>query len=408
MNPLSQRAWHTLLSPYWLIAALSAAAFFQFALDRGGVESAIWVAGFFLCVHVIAGSFDPKQLPRGQQIFLAAVGFLLLISWVFSPEATDTARTGRVIKFAILVLSVQYLAQMDLGRGLRIWVGALAVTIVLWQFAVRHLGGGAYGTFNNPHYIAYFMALLLPLLVLSASWLERPYRYLIYFVLLLDLELVFNELHSPAIPLLAIGAGFGAYAWSATGHRARWVVVGVAVAFAVAAAALINVPPRELPTGASAGDERVQLWVESLQMLEHNDARRWLVGNGIGSFRHESRSYLPPQFIDSPFPHNPVIELLYENGAVLTAFVAAFLAHLFWRSLRLVGSLADHELCRLAQCNLAQLLIWFVFSFLAFGVYSRYTLYPFGFILGIYFFLEQRADAVKGRLTSAHDAASPT
>jgi hypothetical protein len=281
---------------------------------------------------------------------------------------------------------------MDLGRGLRIWVSALAVTIVLWQFAVRHFGGGPYGTFNNPHYIAYFMALLLPLLVLSASWLERPYRYLIYFVLLLDLELVFNEFHSPAIPLLSIGAGFGAYAWSATGYRGRWAVVGVAVAFAVAAAALINVPPRELPTGASASDERVQIWFESLRMLGDNDLSDWLVGNGIGSFRHDFRSHFPPELNDLLFPHNHFLELLYENGLVVTVVVGGFLVYLAWRSLQLAASFSNANLRALARCNLSTLVIWFVFSFLAFGVYSRYTLYPLGIMIGIFFFLVQQPE----------------
>jgi len=55
--------------------------------------------------------------------------------------------------------------------------------------------------------------------------------------------------------------------------------------------------------------------------------------------------------------------------------------------LRMSESLADGAVRRLARCNLASLVIWFVFSFLAFGVYSRHTLYPLGFLLGIHFHL---------------------
>ena len=41
----SHDARRILLQPHWLAAALSAAVFFLFALNRGGVEPAIWAAG---------------------------------------------------------------------------------------------------------------------------------------------------------------------------------------------------------------------------------------------------------------------------------------------------------------------------------------------------------------------------
>jgi hypothetical protein len=88
-----------------------------------------------------------------------------------------------------------------------------------------------------------------------------------------------------------------------------------------------------------------------------------------------------------------VLELLYENGALLTALIVGFLLHVGWRSLEMARTLADPGLSRLAQCNLVLFGIWLVFSFLAFGVYSRYTLYPLGFVLGVYFHLARRADA---------------
>jgi hypothetical protein len=66
----------------------------------------------------------------------------------------------------------------------------------------------------------------------------------------------------------------------------------------------------------------------------------------------------------------------------------------------MAATLPDPGLRRLAQCNLVLLGIWLVFSFLAFGVYSRYTLYPFGFIVGVHFFLARAADAEANRRDS--------
>jgi len=393
MNLLGQRARRILLHPHWLTAALSAAVFFQFALNRGGVESAIWAAGALLVVHAVTGNFDLRRLPRQTWIFLAAVGGLLLISWSLAPESTDPGRAGRIIKFAVLVLAVQYLASQQLGDQLRAWVTALAVAIVVWQFAFHTLTGSLYGTFSNPHYLAYFSALLLPVLVTAGTWFRPPYGYLVYLLLFLDLTLVFNDLKKPTIPLLAIGAGLGAFVWSVASRHMRWALAALVIGLAAAAMLLVDdAQLARLGLATPSGDERVQIWADSLRMLGDNDVRDWLVGNGIGSFRHDFRGYFTPQLSNLPLPHNHFLELLYESGAVVTAVIVGFLAYLAWQSLRMSDSLADRNLRNLARGNLSALAVWFVFSFLAFGVYSRYTLYPFGIMVGLFFHLTQQAE----------------
>jgi O-antigen ligase len=383
-----------LLHPYWLTAALSAAVFLQFGLNRGGVESAIWVAGLFLLLHAGAGTLDLRRLPRREWLFLAAIGFLLLVSWAVAPAVTDPHRVVRLVKLAVIALAVRHLASQPIGDAFRVWVAAVAVAIVLWQTGGRLLAGSRYGTFANPHYLAYFALLLLPVLVTVAAGLERRHRYLLYLVVLLDLALVFNMFRTPAIPLLALGTGLGALAWSVAGLRARWAIVALAIGVGLAAMLTIDdTRIGRLGPAASAGDERVEIWSDTVRMLADSDPPGWLLGNGIGSFRNDYLAYFQTPYREMPLPHNHVLELLYENGALLTALIVGFLLHVGWRSLEMARTLADPGLSRLAQCNLVLFGIWLVFSFLAFGVYSRYTLYPFGFILGVHFFLARRADA---------------
>lgn len=384
-----------LLQPHWLAAALSAAVFFLFALNRGGVEPAIWAAGALLIVHAVAGRFELRSLQRRDWLFLAAIGGLLVIGWALAAESPDPGRSARLVKLAILVMAVRYLAHRPPGSAasVRTWVTVLVVAVVLWQFAARHLQGSPYGTYANPHYLAYFAALLLPVLFLAASWQRPPWRWLLYGIVLLDLDLVFNDLTKPTLPLLALATGLGAFVWSLVGRRTRWIVAGMVIAFVLTATLLVDEARfTRLGLATPSGDERVQIWSDSLRMLRDNDARGWLAGNGIGSFRHEFRRYFPPKFSDLPLPHNHLLELLYENGAVVTTLVVGFLGHLAWRSLRLTGSLADPGLRALARCNLSALAIWFVFSFLAFGAYSRYTLYPFGIMVGLFFHLTQQPE----------------
>lgn len=51
------------LDPRWLVGALSALVVFQFALDGGGSETAIWVAGLFLGLQAIYGDCGLRRIP---------------------------------------------------------------------------------------------------------------------------------------------------------------------------------------------------------------------------------------------------------------------------------------------------------------------------------------------------------
>ena len=271
------------------------------------------------------------------------------------------------------------------------WIAALAAAIVLWQFAARHLTGHPYGTFSNPHYLAYFSLLLLPLLALMIWWLRAPHRFLLIPIFLLNIELVFNNFEKPTIPLLGISAAIAAVIWSNTSTRARWstaaffVVLGVAVWFWIPATWLSDVG-----LAAPEGDERVEIWADTWRMISAGHMQSWLVGHGLGTFQEHFPNYAVEQFRSFTLPHNHVLELLYESGLCGSLPVMALLGYLAVRSTRFAGGFRDDRLRRISQCNLAALAIWFVFSFLAFGFFSRYTLYPFGFLVGIHLYLADR------------------
>lgn len=383
-----------LLNNKWIAAALAVAVFAQFALNKGGSDYAIGVAGVFLCLHMLSGDFDPRALPRWHLFVLGAFLVPLALSWLFFPVDSDVQRSLRVIRFLITVWAVYYLMQHAVPRG---WIllAMLASTIVIWQFGVRHFIGSAYGTFPNPHYLAYFSSLLLPLLALLVVRLGPSYRYIILVILLLDLDLVFNDLKKPAIPLLAITAGLAAVGWSLAPARLRWALFGIALMLAaVAIMVILDAGGPGVFIAAPEGDERIRIWADSWRMITDTDLRGWLIGHGIGTFREHFSAYSAPANAWLTLPHNHVLELLFEHGLFGAGLVTGLLGYLALASLRLARTLRDAGLRRVAQANLAALAIWFLFSFLTFHFYSRYTLYPLGFLVGICLFLADRSEVL--------------
>jgi O-antigen ligase len=144
---------------------------------------------------------------------------------------------------------------------------------------------------------------------------------------------------------------------------------------------------------APVGDERIRIWADSWRMLADGGVREWLVGHGIGSFPERFPAYSLVAYRNLTLPHNHAIELLFENGLLGAGPVMAVIVYLALRSVRLARGLLDTLWRRVAQANLATFGIWFAFSFLAFGFYSRYTLYPLGFLVGIYLTLADRLAA---------------
>ena len=378
--------------PSWMAAAVAAVVFLQFALDRGGSDQAIWVAGLLLAVQ----PFDQDRLRRTLSprvlVVLGIAAALLVLSWAFFPAATDTHRSLRILWFLVLVLVVHHLAHRLPERGW-LWLSSLISLIVLWQLGARHLAGHLFGTFDNPHYLAYFGSLLLPALVLLVAELEPPYRWLAAIVLLLDFDPILNILWAPTIPLLAILAALLAVVWSAAGPRLRrgLMLGGAALVTGLA----LYLPGKHLtPIGQPipGDDERVQIWSDTAHMIAAGDSAAWLIGHGIGSFQDAFPHYASPAYRAFALPHNHFLELLYENGLIGLAMVAGGLGALARRALRQARTLEPRALRRIAQCNLATLTIWFCFSFLAFSVYSRYTLYPFAILLGVHLFLSDELD----------------
>lgn len=393
-----------LSQPGWLFAALVAAVLMQFALNRGGVDPAIWTAGTLLAAQMAAGAYRPWELPWRDLAVVAIVALILIASWLVAPTASDVHRGLRLVRFLIVVLAVRQIAAQGLGKPLVAWAAVVACAIVAWQAAARLAFGSAYGTFANPHYLAYFAALLLPALLLLARRVDAPLRHVVYLCAVVDLWLIFNDPAKPTIPLLSLAAAAAAVAWSMARARVRWLVAGALGAVLCALLAAPEAWLAGLGLAAPAQDERVRLWSDSWQLIAAGNARAWLLGHGIGTFRSALPGSTSPDLASLTMPHNHALTLLYENGAVVSLIATGAIIAFLVQALRLPRRLAGTSSLALAQANLAASAIWLVFSFLAFDTYSRYTLYPLGYLLGIHLHLASHVFGVPTGTSDSRDA----
>ena len=73
-------------------------------------------------------------------------------------------------------------------------------------------------------------------------------------------------------------------------------------------------------------DERLVLWGDSWKMQVESSLQNWIFGHGFGGFRENFSEYSSfSNAIQFVFPHNFLLEVLYNNGLLgVMSFPAAF------------------------------------------------------------------------------------
>ena len=217
----AEKIKNILLNPYWLVVSLSGLFFFFFALDRGGTNVFIWANAFFLLNHLIWGDFSLKTIPLFYWMALAVCTVLILMSLVFSYEITHKDRIFRLVKMLVIIFAILLMSRTVATKQAFGIFGALLVLSVTWQFAARTLFGMPYGTWSNPHYLANFAILSVPLVFYYFRTAPKPYKYIFLVLIVMDIDPVFRNASRPAFLALVVSTLFVITFF--TRSRFRWI-----------------------------------------------------------------------------------------------------------------------------------------------------------------------------------------
>ncbi len=392
-----------LLNPHWLLFSLSGLFFFFFALNRGGANVFIWAGAFFVMVHWKFGDVSVKNLSPYNWAVLGVCAGLILMSLVFSYETTYKDRLFRLVKMLVIVFTVDLAGRTAPSKPVFGLFGLLLALSVIWQTAARVVFQMPYGTWSNPHYLANFAILALPLLFYYFKAAPRPYRFLFPVLMILAIDPVLRNASRPAFVALVVSTVFVVTFFVRS--RYRWIGL-LAVAVFLVVLVVTNYAGfsdhlQELIVNLSE-EERVHIWSYSTDMLRDNSPTAWFVGNGIGSSNEYLKEYaLPdPSYKSFNFPHNFLIQVLFENGIIGSVLVIGGYAGLLTLFVKLSKTAVERSTRLFVNCMMAVFLNGLFFTGLTVGFYSKYTLYPLGFIIGIAFVLAE--NVVGGINTVTH------
>ena len=382
------------LHPYWLVFSLSGIYFFFFALNRGGVNVFIWAGAFFVLTHLIWGDFSLKDLSLRCWVVVAVCALLILMSLIFSFEGTHEDRVFTLVKMLAIIFCMLLTSRTAASTTAFGVFGSLLTLSVIWQFTAYTIFGMPYGTWSNPHYLANFAVLSLPLVFYYFRTVPSPYNILFLLLAVVDIDPVFRNASRPAFLALMVSSLFVITFFIRS--RYRWIgllaVVGSLILLSTTNYAGFFEKLNDMIVNVS-NEERVTIWKYSWTMLQDNSPLAWFVGNGIGSTKDILQKYSTayPLYKNINFPHNFFIQILFENGLIGSVLVFGGLAHLLYLFIKLAHTAVVPSVRLFVNCMMAAFLNCLIFTGLTVGFYSKYTLYPLAFIIGTLFVMLEKS-----------------
>jgi O-antigen ligase len=377
-----------LTSEYWLLFSLTG-VFLCFFASGSGANLFLSLTGIFLIIELLLGNYRIKQIPSWYLAVAAICAYLVLAS-VLNPYAYSKLRyIKRLVRMVIIIFAIHCLCQKEIEDRITLVFSGMLTLAICWQFTAVSFFGKPYGTYTNPHYLAGFAVLALPLIVYFFLVTPNWYRYIFLPLIVLDVHLLLQTGSRPAFWSIACVAlfvfiflGKGWYRW--LGIMLICSIITVLYVTDYPVATTYTTHPITLKTLIQnlKAEERIQFWQDAWKMQKDSSLIGWILGNGIGSFRVLFPKYSVPQYSHFIFPHNFFLEVLYENGIVGFVLIFGGLGFLFSTAMIKAKKVVNKQRSILLRCMIILFLMWFIYCGLVFPFYSNYTLIPLAFILG--------------------------
>ena len=324
----------------WLrggVYAIVLALFFSTLTGLGPYRALVGLGLIFAVAAVVAGQYSLRAVPRSHWFLYTSLMGLWVVSQFYPAEVINQRAVKNILYALVIAFTISTLPRLvSLKTGaIKKCVGVLVVVIsgtVIGHASVFYKEKAATidrwgpdaalmftGLFENIHFLGLFCCFSLPILLLGWVWFHRwTARVAVASIIIVDLALLFASSSRSAWLTFALVAALGCLLLLP--KRAAWLAIsatGVAV-WGLISLNLVGVGARV--TGLTSNimkEERVTLWGDTLVALQDSSLRELVFGHGIGGYAYYSPAFSSEERVAHlVFPHNFVLEWLYETGLI--------------------------------------------------------------------------------------------
>lgn len=199
-----------------------------------------------------------------------------------------------------------------------------------------------YGTTRNPHYLAQYCVLSIPVAAFCLNKVQIRTKLLLSVAILLLGYLLLMTSSRPAWIALIVSSLISIMFISRHNFK-RYVVILICVPLILFMFNIGNFGSRftELAQHITT-EERVAIWHDDWKMQQTSNNKEWLVGHGLQSFFGDFKPYSTYHLssIDYNSPHNHILEILYTSGILgLVCFILLYITLYYY----LIHSIREKE-----------------------------------------------------------------
>ncbi len=392
------RKFKAFFGHYLILELTIMGSFIAFTINPGSLGDLMRICGAIFLFNMFIGNYRIGDVTEGHLVVLGIFLIIIIVN-SFMPDEMIHDRSYRYfLAMPGMILAVHCLSKIKYpnSRTLLIY-SSIAVLALIIQFIAYHTvervtEPGKLETFSlysNMHHFGSFASLILPVLFYFALQNKGLLRLVGGVCMVGAFYLLWES--TSRISWLSFFSSILMSAFVFLRKKILWLsLAGIAsVAFMaafVSGFAVIKSRITDILVNWRT-EERVTAWGDTLRMLSDNSFSDWLLGHGIGSFRYYISDYSTLKEYGVPvnwnFPHNFLLQIVFENGIIGLLTISAGLTLLvigLWRGYSRLANESERYLLVTVF-----ILFWinFIHGALTLSFYQKYFVYPLSMIIGI-------------------------
>lgn len=331
-----------------------------------------------------------SSLKLFKPILLLFVG-LFLLNTIATTKISWNKELNRLLFIAIFYIGIWFQVNYQkhyIKKHIKVFLIVMIAIYLLVQLVAIYMFKLPYGTLKNPHYLAQYSMLLIPVLFLIFYEVDVKWKLLILIFFASTGLLLLHTNSRPAwLSLMLTIVLMGCF------HKYKLKALSAAVIsiFLLWISDIGNFSDQLIKLFKQiTTEERVYIWQDIWQLQQHSTLKQWFIGHGLDGYKSTYTHFGALELgnkLTLNSPHNFMLEIMYTAGMIGLIGLLIFYFMLY-------RSLLQEFFCNQEYKNIMLLLIGLLTMNLLFvGItvpfFSSYHLLITALICGIFMYIKQ-------------------
>lgn len=339
-------------------------------------------------------SFDSLKLL--YPVLLLLISFFLINTMAINKIKWDKELNRLVyISFFCMGIWLQALYHSDfVNKHIKKIVIGMAFIYVISQLGSIFILKAPYGTLKNPHYLAQYSMLLIPVFLLFLHHANLKLKLVLIVLLTCLIGLLLHTNSRPAWLSLMLTVLVMSFYYK---HKLEAFISAITIILLLWITDIGNFSDqltslfKQITT-----EERVYIWRDIWHLQQQSTLKEWILGHGLGHYQSTYANYGAlylgvPQTINSP--HNFLLEILYAAGILGFIGVVAFYFILYRKLFQSLASTEQFKNLTLLLITLLTMNLFFVAIIVP--IFSSYHLLITALVCGVFIYMQQLNKVIK-------------